>query len=59
MIAAPMLAIDESHYGLVEMVLVFGFVLALAVRELVSVRRSLRDVPPPKDESSDPSEGTR
>jgi hypothetical protein len=33
---------DAANFGLVEMVLVFGFVLALAVYELVSVRRQLR-----------------
>ncbi|MCB1519065.1 MAG: hypothetical protein KDJ37_00655 [Hyphomicrobiaceae bacterium] len=36
------MSIDENSFGLIEMLLVFGIILALAVRELVSVRRALR-----------------
>jgi hypothetical protein len=40
---ATVLATDTTAFGLIEMVLVFGLVLALAVWELVRVRRSLRE----------------
>lgn len=56
MIAVSLLAIDESYYGLIEMALVFGLVLGLALRELLSVRKALRDTPPPKDTASDRAE---
>ncbi len=37
------MATETTAFGLIEMVLVFGLVLALAVWELVRVRRSLRE----------------
>ena len=44
---------DTAHYGLIEMGLVFGFVLALAIYELVSVRRQLgRDAAKPRGDSN-------
>ncbi len=33
----------EQHYGLIELFVIFGIVLALLVYELISVRRSLRE----------------
>jgi hypothetical protein len=32
----------EDHYGLIELLLVFGIVLALALREVISLRRERR-----------------
>lgn len=32
---------DTTSYGLIEMVLVFGIILGLAIYELISVRRQL------------------
>lgn len=39
------------RYGLIELVLVFGLVLVLAVYELLSVRRSLNAVDAARDGS--------
>lgn len=51
-----LLAIDTAAYGLIEMVLVFGLVLVLAIWELVRVRRSLRE---DRATRADPGKGRR
>lgn len=50
------LATDPAAYGLIELVLVFGLVLVLAVWELVRVRRSLREDPASQGESDHPED---
>lgn len=50
---------DPAHYGLIEMVLVFGFVLALAIYELVSVRRQLGRDAASRSSESDPARQKR
>ena len=45
---------DAASYGLIELTLVFGVVLALAIAELLSVRRALRNRD--TDNSSCPSD---
>lgn len=49
---------DAAHYGLIEMALVFGFVLALAIYELMSVRRQLGDDAAKRSNDSDPASGS-
>ncbi len=44
----------EQHYGLIELFLVFGIVLALLCYELFSVRRSLRESEDSKKDQSPP-----